>query len=190
MTRFPFTGFTKSLAGALLVTVVGLGGFPSLLEAQQPRRPGARVQNRTQLERQLRVRFQQMVARELGLSEEQGQALDGVVAQFQEPRAELARRQAELRRRMMGTGALLSEAEASAVLQEILEVKEEETRLLAEEQSRLQEVLSPPQVVRFYTLREQLANRVRQLRENRRGGGGSGPGATGGTPGIWPVLGA
>lgn len=190
MTRLPFRPTLAVLAAPALVALVSLGAFASGLEAQQPRRPGARAQERPQLERQLRQRFQQMVARELGLGEDQAVALDAAVAEFQEPRAELARRQIELRRRMTGTGALLSEDEAVAVLDEILAVKEEEARLMAEEQTRLLQVLSPPQVVRFHMLREQLANRIRQLRENRRGGGGPGAWPTGGTPGIWPVLGS
>jgi len=158
----------------------------SPLEAQQ-RRPAQRP-DRPEMEAQVRQRFQQMVFRELGLTPEQGEAMGRVVEEMQEPRRALNQRQRLLQRRMAGTGALLSQAEASAVLEELVAVREEETRMLRQEQERLLEILSPPQLVRFYTLREQFAARIRQLRENRPGGGAApGPGG-GGTLDIWPLL--
>jgi Spy/CpxP family protein refolding chaperone len=143
------------------------------------------------MEAQIRERFQQMVWRELGLTEEQGEAMNGVVEEFQVPRRELSQRQRVLQRRMSGTGALLSESEARSVLEELVSVREAEVVLLRREQERLLEILTPPQLVRFYMLRDQFAARIRQLRENRPGGGGPPMGLLpggGGTGGFWPVL--
>lgn len=160
--RKPRTGFLGLLAlGALLA-------LPAAAEAQQQR--GSRG-NRAQMEEQLRERFEAIIVRELGLDEATGEQLGALVEEFREPRRELGERQRMLQRRMAGTGALLSEDEAAAVLQELVEVKEEEVRLLAQEQAALLEILTPPQVVRLYTLREQFAQRIRQLRERPRGGG-------------------
>ena len=166
-----------------MVGLLVLLPLPGPAEAQQ-RRPA----QRPEMEAQIRERFQRMVWRELGLTEEQAREMNAVVEGFQEPRRELNQRQRILQRRMAGTGALLSESEALSVLEELAAVKDEEARLLREEQARLLEILSPPQLVRFYTLREQLATRIRQLRENRPGGGGPPMGGGGVTPGIWPVL--
>lgn len=164
-----------AVALALLLPVAGP------VDAQQ-RRPQQRP-GRMEMEAQVRERFQRMVFRELGLTEEQGEAMAAVVAEFQEPRQELNRRQRALEQRMSGTGALLSESEARSVLEELVAVREQEVRILREEQDRLLEILTPPQLVRFYTLREQFAARIRQMRSNRPGG----PPMGGGAPilGVW-----
>lgn len=137
----------------------------------QQRRPGQG--ERPQLERQVRERFQQMVQRELGLDDAGMAALEEVNRSFQEPRRELAMRQRALRQRLSSTGTLLSEDEALAVLREVVEVRDEETRLIREEQAEMLQVLSPPQVVRYYHLREQLSARIRAMRDRRPRGGGT-----------------
>jgi Spy/CpxP family protein refolding chaperone len=168
-----------------LLALLALLVIPTATDAQQ-RRPRP---ERAQMEAQLRQRFQGLVVRELGLDEDRGRALAEAVREFQEPRRELFQRQRGLERRLTGTGALLSEDEARAVLDELVGVKEEEARLMALEQERLLEILTPPQLVRFYTLRDQLSRRIRQLRENRPGGGGpDGPLPPGETLAGWPVF--
>ena len=158
---------------ALLGLLVALLA-PEMAVAQRPQ--GGR--NRPDMERQLRERFEAMVQRELGLGDEQAAVLREAVAEFQEDRGALAQRQRELQRRLRSTGSILSEDEARSVLDELVAVKQEEVRLLELEQARLLEVLSPQQLVRFYTLREQLGARIRQLRQNRPGNGRTGAGET------------
>lgn len=170
----------------LFAGLLGSVSLPGLLEAQQ-RRPGPRTQ-RPEMEAQVRQRFQQMVLRELGLDAQQGEAMAVVVEEFQGPRMALNQRQRILQRRMAGTGAILSQREAEEVLAELASVKQAEVDLLLAEQVRLLEILSPPQLVRYYTLREQFAGRIRQLRENRPGGGGPLRPGGGGTSGVWPML--
>lgn len=176
-------GFPRRVWLSGLLVLLAL---PGTADAQQ-RRPGQRME-RPEMEAQIRERFQQMVWRELGLTEEQAREMNQVVEGFQEPRRDLMQRQRVLQRRMTGTGALLSESEALSVLEELASVKEEEARLLRQEQERLLDILSPPQLVRFYTLRDQLGMRIRQLRENRPGGGGPPGGGGGEIMGIWPLL--
>jgi Spy/CpxP family protein refolding chaperone len=141
------------------------------------------------MERAIRERFETMVWRELGLDEGQREALAAAVQEFREPRRDVSQRQVRLERRLAGTGALLSEDQAREVLAELVAVKRAEVELLAREQERLLEVLTPPQLVRFYTLREQLGRRIRRLRENRPGGGGP-PGRSSPAESLpgWPVL--
>ncbi|MDT8339925.1 MAG: hypothetical protein RQ751_00305 [Longimicrobiales bacterium] len=153
----------------------------------QQRRPPAPPPARAEMEAQVQRRFHELVVRELALTEEQAVGLQRVVESFREQRRELNRRQRLLQRRMAGTGALLSEEEARQVLEEVTAVKELEVRLLREEQVALREVVSAPQLVRFYTLREQLAGRIRRLRQPGGGGspdGGGTPGGGGGPPGM------
>lgn len=177
---------TRVTRGLTLLGLLALLPLPGPAEAQQQRRQ--QRPPRAEMEAQVRERFQRMVWRELGLSEEQGQALAAAVEEFQEPRRELAQRQRMLQRRMAGTGALLSETEARGVLDEIVAVRQAEVDLVRRERERLLEVLEPPQLVRFYTLRDRFGARIRELREGGGGGPGGPPGGGGGTGLLWPVL--
>ena len=179
---------TRVTRGILFLGLLALSLPAGAVEAQQRRqRPPARAE----MEAQVRERFQRMVWRELGLDAEDGEALAAAVREFQEPRQEVARRQRALQRRMTGTGALLSETEARAVLEELVEVREAEVELMRSEQERLLEILEPAQLVRFYTLRDRFGARIRELREGRPRGGGP-PSTTssggGGAGPIWPLL--
>jgi hypothetical protein len=158
----------RVIHGVLAAALALLAAVPA--DAQQ-RRPGQG--ERPQLERQVRQRFQQLVQRELGLDDAGMAALEEVNQAFQEPRRELALRQRELRRRLSSTRTLLSEDEAADVLREVVEVREEETRLIREEQARMLEIMSGPQVVRYYHLREELSDRIRAMRDRRTRAGGT-----------------
>lgn len=153
----------RLLTAAALMAVSWVGAAGGL-EAQE--RPG-----RERLEAQVRARFNALVQRELGLDDAALERLDATLSALQEERRALGIRQRQLRRRMASTGALLSEDEARAVLDQVVTVQEEELGLLRREQERLLEVLTAPQLVRFYTLRERFADRVRELRRRRSGGG-------------------
>jgi hypothetical protein len=83
--------------------------------------------------------------------------------------------------REMGGEELLSEERAREILDDMARLAREEAALLVDEQASLLEILSPPQVVRLYSLRERLGRRIREL-GGRRPGGGPGPGA-GSAPG-------
>ena len=132
--------------------------------------------DRARMEEQVRQRFEQLMFRELGLDEASGQVVAETLRSFRPARAELAQRRRRLQRRMEGTGALLSEDEAHEVLEGLASLAREESELLVREQDALLEVLSAPQVVRLYGLREAFGARLRQLRDRRRPGGPPGGG--------------
>lgn len=157
-------GLTMVVAGVLLAS----SHVPA---SAQIRRPPARQE----LERQIQQRFQQRVRQELALSVDEARQLAGVVEGFQEQRRELVRRETALRVTFRTTGALLSDDAALEALEEMAAVQEKEARLLRAEQERLLEILSAPQVLRFYTLRAELADRIRGI---QRGGGPGPPGAS------------
>ena len=170
-TRFPTLG-AALLALALCAPAA----------AQQPQSPLARPE----LERRVRARFGETVRAELGIDEEQLERVQRVEASFQQARQELVRREIALRRRMLpGAAPGRTEDEARALLAELVAVREEEARLFRAEMDGLLEVLTPPQALRFYELREQLMERVRRVRGGPGGGGpgrGGPPGARGGVP--------
>jgi hypothetical protein len=175
------TGMIRRGGYVLLAALVLLPAMP----AQGQQRGQGRRQDRAELEGRVRARFGQMVQERLGLNEEQGERLGQIVAGFQEDRTRLAREDRALRAR---TQALLleegeSEEEALALLARVQELRLQEARLLRSEQEALLEVLAPSQVLRFHALRDQMGQRIRQLRGGgagppggRRPGGGSGDG--------------
>ena len=166
----------------ILVAVVA-GLMALAVPASSQVRPRPTPEARERLERQVRERFQQLIQTELGIDEAVSVSLREAMESFNEERRALAMRQAELRRRLRSSGSLLDADEAREVLDEVVAVQQVEVDLLAREQGALLEILSPPQLVRFYTLREQFSERVRRLRGEpgtpRRGGGGPGGGPGG-----------
>lgn len=146
-------------------------------------RPGGPPADRGALETRVRARFAQIVQADLGLTADELQKIDEVVAPFQDQRRTLARREAALRRRMrQGSSADRSDEEAREILREMTEVREEETQLFRDEMEGLQDTLTPAQTLRFFQLRAELMERVQRLRQpgaGRRGPGGPGGGARG-----------
>lgn len=170
------------MAWVAVALVVGAAGTPGELTAQIRRGPPAA---RMEMEREVQRRFQEQVRQELGLTDDQFASLREVVTSFQEERRALVQREMRLRQRLGGTGALLSAEEARAVLEEMAAVQEDEADLLRREQARLLQVLSAPQAVRFYTLRSDLADRIRRL----QGVGGRGEGRPGPAGTLSPAWG-
>lgn len=147
--------------GVLLAGTLLLAAAP--IQAQV--RPGGPpTEARERLERQVRERFESLIQEELGIDESTATALREVVDGFAGDRRALSQRQNELRRGMRSSGTLFEASEAQAVLDELIAVQRDEVDLLEREQEALLTILSPPQLVRFYTLRERFGERVRNLR--------------------------
>lgn len=166
----------KTLAGGRMVAlVVGvLLLWPSGLVAQVVPPGGQRAR---ELERRLEARFQDMIEERLQLGPEEARRLQGVMESFREKRMTLNRAQSSLRHQLRDPALPdLTEEEAREILRETIRLQEEELELYRREQEELLSILSPTQLVRFYSLREALGRRLRQLRE-RRGAGAVGGGA-------------
>ena len=162
-----------SLVWMLLAAPLVLSSAPVLA---QGRPGGPPTERRQRLESQVRERFEALIRTELGIDEATSVALREVVDRFSGDRRALSQRQQQLRRRLRSSGSLLDAGEAQGVLDELVAVQQAEVDLLTLEQGALLEILSAPQLVRFYTLREQFGERVRNLR------GGPGGGTRGGGP--------
>jgi Spy/CpxP family protein refolding chaperone len=175
--------------GVAIAVLIVAGIGPSDVEGQ--RRPGmtGQGQDRTELERRVRARFGEMVRQRLDLNDEQARHLSETVQSFQEDRSQLFREEQALRRRVE---AVLLEGdpdaeEAQALVDRMQELRLEEARLFQREQQALLEFLTPTQLLRFHALREQMGQRIRQLRG--RPGAGRGPGRDGPPLGIDPLGG-
>jgi len=167
-------------APILWVAAGALFALGAPVDAQQARGRGP---GRMQLERQVQERFAQVVRRQLGLEDPQVRAIGEVTRSFQEERMALLRRERQLRIRIgprsggpPGAAAPppLPDDEARTVLEEMAALREAEAELYRREQQHLLEVLSPAQLVRYYVLRDTMAERIRQLRGPPGGPGGPG----------------
>jgi hypothetical protein len=129
------------------------------------------------MEAQLRQRFESLVQEELGLDEATSAELAERARSFAPRRRELARERRSLQHEM-GEGELLPDEQARRILADMARLAREEAELLAEEQAALLTILTPPQVVRLYGLRERLGRRIRELGGGHPGGrrGPGGPG--------------
>ncbi len=152
--------------GVLTVTLV----LAAPVEAQrglQGRRGG--LQNREQLEQRVRAEMGRMMRDQLALTEEQAEQLSEVVQRFAEQRRELFRLEQATRRRvealMLEGGS--DEEEATELLTRMADLRAQEAELLAVEQAALLEVLSPVNVLRMQSLRDQLGLRIRALGSGR-----------------------
>ncbi len=163
----------------IIVAVLLAVPVSGVAQGQMPGRRG-----RAELEQRIRARFGQMVKERLGLTDEQSKRLGEVVQGFQDDRMQLARNEAAVRRRVR---ALLletdpSDQEALDLMRQMASLREQEARLSAQEEDSLLTVLSPSQLLRFDVLREEMGQRIRQLRRGQ-GPAGRGPLGGGGLPG-------
>ncbi|MFC1575824.1 Spy/CpxP family protein refolding chaperone [Gemmatimonadota bacterium] len=169
----------KSVSILVLAGLVALG--PSLASAQGGP-PGAGQRQRMELEQRLQARFGQTVRAQLALTPEQQLALQEVMQSFQVERQTLNRAQASLRYRLRDPALQdLADEAARGLLQEMIQLQERELALYRSEQEQLLQVLPPAKLIRFYRLREDLGQRVQEV---RRGGGGGGPGGMSGPAGV------
>jgi hypothetical protein len=157
----------------LLIVLVLLLGLSGPASAQ---RRGSGGQSRAEMERRLRESYDRLVRDRLGLTQEQAQALNEAVQPFQEERVALQRRESDLRQRLdrqrQGSDnrrvALMPEAQAREVVQEMRALQIAETDLFNREQDRLLQLLTPGQLVSYYLIREQLAEALRRARGGDR----------------------
>ena len=178
----------------MLATTLLVSAGSVTAQQRRPIRPG----NRLQMEERVRQRFDDIVRTQLGLNGDQAERLTRVVQSFQAERQALLRRERELRRRVrQGAGglapgrggSLMSEEQARAALREMTDLRRVETELQQQEMEQLLEVLTPGQLVRFYLLREEMADRLTRLRRPPAGGalGPFGPSRPGGDLGFGRV---
>ena len=157
----------------ILMSVLLMGGVQDLV-AQR----GGRG-SRADMELRVQARFDNQVRQNLGLDDDQMRRLQEVVGNFTTQRLQFSQRERSNRARVgrlggRGGGQDLTEEEASQVLTERLELSDQEATLFREEQEALLQILSPPEVVRYLVMRQELGDQIRGIRG--RGGPGRGRG--------------
>ena len=167
------------LRTALLVGAVGLT-LAAPLDAQRAsgRRSGT-PEERARMEERFRRQFAKLMEDRLGLSENESAELSVLVREFEGRRRRLARDEQGIRRQVQELLAAgdANNADAQALLTSMIQNRQAESALFAEEQAALLEVLTPVQLLQLQQLRNELGQRIRALRggddsRRRRGGGG------------------
>ncbi|NNM07018.1 MAG: hypothetical protein HKO65_18130 [Gemmatimonadetes bacterium] len=163
-----------------VISALGLASVmtlaPLLASAQVNPPPGGQRQ-RMQMEQRLQQGFQRSIQNQLGWDQARMEGLRGIMRSFQEERSALNRAQASVRYRLRDPALQdLTDQEAAEILQEMLEVQQQELELYRREQQELLTIMSAPELVRFYRLRDNLGQRLQQLRQGRGTGGGRGGG--------------
>lgn len=155
------------------ITVVALAAAAPALPAQDTtaaERPGQMDPREDQLRDRLLNRFLERASRELELSADQEARLRAEFGEIQEKRRSLIREQRDVRRRLerMSREEQGNDAEAQQLLARAAELKAREAQLWREEQERIGRVLTPRQQARFLMMQERFAERVREMRGQRR----------------------
>lgn len=149
------------------LTMVLAGPSPGLSQqAAQPR--GQDPSTRQGQERVIEI-FLDHATAELGLTVEQRAGLESVLRETMSRRTELARSQAQLRRRIREglSDPATPDQDFRSLAGEILDVRRQEIELLEWQEGRLLEVITPRQTLRFMLLQQQLAQRVEAMRRDR-----------------------
>lgn len=138
--------------------------------APRPGRPGEADARAEELRERVLGRFLERASQELELTSEQETRLREEFRQIQETRRSLIREQRELRQQLERSTreGTATDAEAQRLLRRAGELKAREAELWREEQERIGRVLTPRQQARFLILQERFAQRVRDVRRDRR----------------------
>ena len=178
-------------ATGLLLTLLLVGNGDELAAQRAGRTaPGAGVEPRTRLEQRVLGRFDALVQQRLGLTDEQSLRLREVLAGFHERRRQFVGDRQRARQELLRLGDMgdLTEDRAIRALEEMIRLGEEEMRLFRAEQEALVEVLTARQILQFVVMREQLHERIQNIRRSRSPRrsppGGGGPGGGFGPPGA------
>lgn len=129
----------------------------------------------------------EIIQHRLGLNEEQAEELSAIAREYEGRRHALAREEREARDRAVALLATETpdDSASAALLDHFVALRIREAELVREEQVRLQEMLSPGQVLQLYELRVEIGRRIRAIRnrggddEGRRRPGGESSGHPG-----------
>jgi len=149
----------------LLLSLVVVAVSAAPVDAQ--RTPGPRTgEDRTRLEERIRARMGDIIRHRLGLDRAEEARLSEIVQEYERRRRTLVSSERETRQQIepLLESGTATDADAAALIDRMIAFKQQEAELFREEQERLQEVLTPTQVLQFYELRVEIGRRIRALR--------------------------
>ena len=144
------------------LTALLLGGIP--LMAQEPDVRGER------LRRELELRFAERVQVQLGLTAEQGPKVGEIMNRFARQRQELERQERGFRQvlqRHLRPGIAANADSLTVAVDGITSNRVGYTQLMLDEMKELSPVLTPIQRAQLFVMRDQILQRVQELRDQR-----------------------
>jgi Spy/CpxP family protein refolding chaperone len=129
------------------------------------------------LARQVRQRFAVVIRRQLNLTDDQARQLQTVEQRYQQQRNGLLRDERATRMglaaSMQDTAGTPDQPKIARYLDDLVQEQHRRAALLDSEQKDLAAFLTPLQRAKYQALHEQLNQRIRQMRQNARGGSGA-----------------
>jgi len=175
------------LAAALLALTA-----PALMA--QP--PGPPPTGRDSLESRVRQRMEQVLQRQVGLSDDQMRRLRATNRRFDAQRRDLLIRERQVRlglRDEIALGDSTRNPQVAKLLDEMLQLQRQRLDLLESEQKELATFMTPHQRAKYFGIEEQVRRRVEEMREQGgrqpAGAGQRRPGTMGGRGGVPPRTG-
>ena len=161
--------------GTLLAQGGGRGGG----RQGQPPRPTAGADstrpNRAQMEQRVRQRMGEVLKNRLGVSDEQMKKLQETNKRYDEKRRTLVDQERDIRmslRDEMLRPDSARQPQVSGLLDRMVKVQRQRVDVFEQEQKELAGFLTPIQRLKYFTLEEQLRQRMQQMRQQQMGGRG------------------
>jgi Spy/CpxP family protein refolding chaperone len=169
-----------------LLVGAGIFGSASTAEAQRGTRGGARREaragakaegqagrgaaRRQALAGEVRQAFARVVKQRLKLTDDQARRLKDVDDRYEQQRNEVARDEREARQALRAALAApqgsVDQAKVDENMARVVRAQRRRSEILEAEQKDLGEFLTPVQRARYFALRDNLARRIEQLRQN------------------------
>lgn len=166
-------GITRTLLSVAVLSAAAVS--PALAQRGAPAR-GAEAQRRALLEQQFRQRGEEIVRRQLNLSDDQMRKLRDVNGRFDGQRRGLMLQEREARVALRTEIARGSAADQSRVAQLMAQVRDLQAQRFALQQQELQQLsgfMTPVQQAQYEGLVARLRERARKLRAARDSGAGT-----------------
>jgi len=142
-------------------------------EARVEAKADARAERQQALAGQVRQRFAQVVKQRLNLNSDQAKRLKDVDDRYDQQRNDVAREEREARQALRAALAAPSgspdQAKADENMARLMRAQRRRSEILESEQKDLGAFLTPVQRAQYFALRDNLARRIQQMRQNGRG---------------------
>jgi hypothetical protein len=142
-------------------------------EARAAAKADANGERRQALAGQVRQRFAQVVKQRLNLNDDQAKRLREVDERYEQQRSDAAREEREARQAIRAALAApegsRDQAKVDESMARVMKAQRRRSEILEAEQKELGGFLTPVQRAQYFALRDNLARRIQQMRQNGRG---------------------
>ena len=166
MRQYGARGMLRTIVAAVALTVSAAA--PALAQRRAPGR--AQPQQRAKLEQQFRQRGEEIVRRQLNLSDDQMRRLRDVNSRFDGQRRGLVQQEREARvalRNEIARGSSADQGRVSQLMAQVRDLQQQRFSLQQQELQQLSGFLTPVQQAQYEGLVTRLRERARQLRAEK-----------------------